>query len=148
MKTKLFTKNACLALLIVLVLAFGVQGTADALTSLKKAADNNGDSATIRVSTSHDFAFTVAGFTSDDELTLELKKGSTSLNGNIGTPTQLDNDDLSYNITTRVLSSLSNTNNILEKCTAPDTTGNITLTVSHTCKGRRLNETEQYLIQC
>ena len=130
----LTTRKIVLGLLMTLVLAFSVQGTADALTSLRKATDNNGDGAIIRKSsTSNTFVFTIAGVndaTPDnddaDELTLTLSKGNISsvtggtLAAATGVVTGLRRGDVGGDVTVTY--------------NAPDTTGNITLTVRHTQK--------------
>ena len=72
----LTTRKIVLGLLMTLVLAFSVPGIADALTSLRKATDNNGDGAIIRKSsTGNTFVFTVEGASvvGDDAYTYTLE---------------------------------------------------------------------------
>ena len=112
--SNLTTRKIVLGLLMVLVLTFSVQGIADALTSLRKATDDSGDGAIIRVSSSgNTFVFTVAGTSEDDELTLTLSRGTIT---SPTSPLNPSNGDVTvfYN--------------------APDTTMGITLMVSHTAK--------------
>ena len=126
----LTTRKIVLGMLMMLVLTFSVQGIADALTSLRKATDDSGDGAIIRVSSSgNTFIFTIAGVNrattgndDADELTLTLSKG------NIGSVT-----GGTLAVATGVVTSLSD-GNVTVIYDAPDTTGKITLTVSHTQK--------------
>ena len=116
-------RKIVLGLLMMVVLAFSVQGTADAaVTGLARAATGSGHGAKIRANTAQTFTFTIATADADDTLTLTLSRGT--ITGASGT-------NLSYAAPTLTVDSggITSSTTITVNYTAPATTGSVRLTV-------------------
>ena len=120
----LTTRKIVLGLLMTFVLAFSVQGTADAaVTGLARAATNSGHGAKIRINTSQAFTFTITSAAQDDTLTLTLSRGTITGASGIGLSTSNSNQTLTVD------NDIAVPTEVTVNYTAPATTGSVRLTV-------------------